>query len=303
MQNRIPLLVAAAAAAAAVACDGTMVDGNAHFQVRESVERNEAFVQRLYEGLFGRGDDLSGMSYWIGRFDAGASRQDIAEGFLTSKEFVSDFGAASAIPPAPFITKLYDGILGRTPTAGDMTYWGDRLAQYGQATVLQGIADSPEARVHDATVTAQVWAPTVLGTLNQELYGTGLGREAEVAGNAYWQGILPGVTSTQAAVLFAATPEFQTLHAGQDAAAFVKSLFDKGFGQDPTDAQAQPLVAGLQMGALSQADVLLQVATLPGAAANLTRNLNSTSPGAAIFQPTDLFNGASATPAGYVFRG
>ncbi len=266
-------------------------------------DTDEAYVQRLYEGLFGRGDDLSGMSHWIGLLDGGASRTDVAAGFLTAPEFLADYGTASAIPAAQFIGTLYAGMLGRAPTAGDLAFWTDRLSQYGQAAVLDGIADSPEAKAHNAAATAQVWAPTVLGTLNQELYGTGLGREAEPAGNAYWQGVLPGLTTAQAAALFAATPEFQAVHAGQDAAGYVKSLFDAGLGRDPAAAEAQPLVAGLQTGALSRADVLVQVATTPGAAAYLARNLNATSPGAAILQLTDVFTGASVVPGGYVFRG
>ena len=72
--------------------------------------------------------------------------------------------------------------------------------------------------------------------------------------------------------------------------------------RDPTGAEAQKLIAGLQGGTLSQADVLVDVATTPGAAAYLTRNLNATSPGAG-YQATDVFAEASTTPAGFVFRG
>ena len=135
-----------------------------------------------------------------------------------------------------------------------MTFWMNQLAQTGQAAVLQGIADLPEAKRALASTTARVWARSDAGTLTHELFYTGLGREVELtpgAGLPFWTNILATNTPQQAAALFVQSVEFQSDHATQDNATFVKSLYDAGLGRDPTAGEAQPLVAALQAGSAS----------------------------------------------------
>lgn len=255
---------------------GTQAAGLVDGRLSVGPDTNEAYIQRLYEGLLGRGNEPTGIIYWNHLLDTGHTKQEVANGFLTSAEFVTGHGAAANVAPAPFINFLYASLLGRGPTAGDLAFWTGQLAQAGQAAVLQGIADSPEAKAYLAPTTARVWARNDAGTLTHELFETGLGREVELtpgAGLSFWTSIMANYTPQQAAALFVQSVEFQAGHASQDNAAYVKSLFGAGLGRDPQATETQPLVAALQSGAASRADVLLQVATSAGAVVNLTRNL------------------------------
>jgi len=48
---------------------------------------NDAFIKNLYIDLLGREADLSGLSFWLGQLDAGASRDFVAANFVQSLEF------------------------------------------------------------------------------------------------------------------------------------------------------------------------------------------------------------------------
>jgi hypothetical protein len=69
---------------------------------------------------------------------------------------------ASAVPPTPdpFVPKIYQTVLGRTPTDSDLTYWNTMLQRgMGHAFVATAVENSPEAmgiRVKD-------WYQTYLG--------------------------------------------------------------------------------------------------------------------------------------------
>ena len=56
---------------------------------------NDDYITRLYRTFMGREPDQGGFDYWMGRFAAGASREDVFQGFAQSKEFgqiCSDYG-------------------------------------------------------------------------------------------------------------------------------------------------------------------------------------------------------------------
>ena len=48
---------------------------------------NGTFVETLYQTFMDRASDPAGKSDWMGRLDAGASRQEVLEGFSRSEEF------------------------------------------------------------------------------------------------------------------------------------------------------------------------------------------------------------------------
>ena len=70
-----------------------------------------------------------------------------------------------------------------------------------------------------------------------------------------------------------ASPEFQALHGAQSNAAFVTSLYQDGLGRVPDAAGGSFYTGLLNSGAASQAVVVLDIATSPEAAADLTANL------------------------------
>ena len=48
---------------------------------------NDEYITRLYRTFMGREPDQGGFDYWMSRFDQGASRMDVFNGFAQSKEF------------------------------------------------------------------------------------------------------------------------------------------------------------------------------------------------------------------------
>lgn len=92
-------------------------------------------------------------------------------------------GAAQANPiisGTSAISSAYQQALGRTPDAGGMAYWQDRLANgASQSAVVDSIKNSPEAMI-------------------KALYGEVLGRSADAAGLDYWMDRLEGGISLDA---------------------------------------------------------------------------------------------------------
>ena len=50
---------------------------------------NEAYVERLYQGMFGRVGDAEGTAYWMDVFSRGKTREFVFWGFANSDEFIS----------------------------------------------------------------------------------------------------------------------------------------------------------------------------------------------------------------------
>ncbi|MGV7210770.1 DUF4214 domain-containing protein [Oxalobacteraceae bacterium A2-2] len=104
---------------------------------------NAGAVYRLYQAAFGRTPDKTGLGYWIAQVDKGTSLHDVAENFVTSKEFKSLYGEATT--DAVFLASLYQNVLHRAGDQGGLDYWGG-LLQHGvaRADVLTAFADSGE---------------------------------------------------------------------------------------------------------------------------------------------------------------
>ena len=252
----------------------SLVDG----RLSVGPDTNEAFIQRLYEGLLGRGNEATGMTYWDHWMETGASKLDVANGFLNAPEFLAQHGPASSMSDTQFVSLLVGGLYGRTPGAAELQSLIAQIAvsggsQAGRASVTASAADSAEAKRYLATDTAQVWARNDAGTLTHELFETGLGREVELSpGLAFWKATAASATPLDIADGVMKTPEFQALHAGQNDVAYVTSLYRGGLGRAPEQQGLQYYLDRVQAGA-SRADVLLAIATSPEATGHLTRNL------------------------------
>jgi hypothetical protein len=238
-------------------------------------DTDEAFIQRLYVGLLGRGGDAAGIGFFDAQLRQGASPAQVAAGVLGSAEYTALHGAAATQDAAPFVAGLYQGLLGRAPTAGDLASWTAALdAGQPREAVAAAIAGSAEAKAALAASTAAVWSPDPDGALVHQLYQAGLGREVEAGstGAAFWSGTLQGgATPQQVADGIAGSAEFAADHAGQDAAAFVASLYQDGLGRAPDQAGLQFWAGGLQAGSLTPGEVLLGIGGSAEAAAHLTR--------------------------------
>jgi hypothetical protein len=100
-------------------------------------------VARLYDTVFGRLPDASGLVNWINAFNSGTSLQTVANGFVGSQEFQTVYGN---LDNSHFVTLLYNNVLHRAPDQGGLTNWINLLTtgQDTRAQVVLGFSDSPE---------------------------------------------------------------------------------------------------------------------------------------------------------------
>ena len=115
---------------------------------------NEAYLARLYEGLFGRSPDPA-TGYADDQFAMGLTHVQIATEFLASPEGQADFAGST---DSALISSFAQGLLGRSFSAGDqsalMTLLGNGTAR---GAVLASIADSAEAQAHLSPATSDVF--------------------------------------------------------------------------------------------------------------------------------------------------
>lgn len=132
---------------------------------------NAGFVTLLYNNVLHRAPDVGGLADWVGRLEAGTSREQVVEGFAQSREFVN----ASAPRLKEFMRGLgeNDEIRGGV---GDDILWGGALADRfvfnansdGTQRVMDleawdwlefngfGYADASDVRAHMVQVGADV---------------------------------------------------------------------------------------------------------------------------------------------------
>jgi hypothetical protein len=87
----------------------------------------------LYKAAFNRTPDVGGLGYWINKMDTGMSYSDVANNFVNSAEFKAAFGGANPTVNT-LVTKLYSNVLNRTPDAGGLAFWQNKLSNEGWTT-------------------------------------------------------------------------------------------------------------------------------------------------------------------------
>jgi hypothetical protein len=98
----------------------------------------------LYKAAFNRTPDAGGLGYWINQMDKGMSYSDVAKNFVTSAEFKTAFGGANPSVNT-LVTKLYNNVLNRTPDAGGLAFWQEKLTTgWSTADVLGYFSTSAE---------------------------------------------------------------------------------------------------------------------------------------------------------------
>ncbi|TWH76053.1 alkaline phosphatase/hypothetical protein [Azomonas agilis] len=103
-----------------------------------------AYVERLYDGLFGRDGDTGGIGYWVHQQEAGMSRTQVADYFLQSAEAGQlGLGAQSN---TDFVGQLYAQVLGRAADTEGFEFWNTVLNNGAQRSeVVMAFAESTEA--------------------------------------------------------------------------------------------------------------------------------------------------------------
>src|SRR6185312_2801314 len=115
-------------------------------------------ITALYVGYFDRAPDPQGLSYWVGRFNAGMSLNDIANSFATQPETLATYSYLAApniggVPAAQdFINSIYENLFNRAADAPGLAYWTAQLVSGAVSPGLMIEAIIGGAQNADATI-------------------------------------------------------------------------------------------------------------------------------------------------------
>jgi hypothetical protein len=116
---------------------------NAEYQQRYGGLSNAAYVDALYQTVFGRPADAAGAAYWTGELQSGRmGRGAVLLGMTSSPEYVRIADAPSVV------TMAYIGMLRRSPDAGGFVHWvGQLRAGHSISWFAAGVLASAEYRI------------------------------------------------------------------------------------------------------------------------------------------------------------
>jgi hypothetical protein len=99
----------------------------------------------LYKAAFNRTPDGGGLGFWMSKMDGGMDYNTVAQNFVNSAEFKTAFGGSNPSVNT-LVTKLYNNVLTRSPDAGGLAFWQDKMTNGGWtvANVLGYFATSAE---------------------------------------------------------------------------------------------------------------------------------------------------------------
>lgn len=108
---------------------------------------------RVYTAVLGRAPDKAGLGFWIAQMDNGVSLNAVANGFISSQEFASTYGANPS--NEDYVARLYENVLHREAEGAGYTFWLNALQSGGasRADVLIGFSDSVENKADVIGVT------------------------------------------------------------------------------------------------------------------------------------------------------
>jgi uncharacterized membrane protein len=137
-------------------------------------DTNTAFVRGLYRTVLNRDAEPAGLASWLSKLASGVTQTQVAWDIVNSTEHLQDE-----------VDAYYETLLGRAPDPASVS-WVDLLQRNGnEAEVIEGIVTSAEFTAAHASSAAFI----------ADLYRRLLGREADPAGDAYWQQRLAQGTS------------------------------------------------------------------------------------------------------------
>ena len=213
-------------------------------------------VYRLYEGAFDRAPDQAGLAAWTHLLNSGTSLQAVADGFVGSPEFQSQYGG---LDNTAFVTLLYSNVMQRTPDTAGLQGWVDFLnAGHSRAEVLLGFTESAEdIRNLSEPVREGLWVQDPSAAEVARLYDTVFGRLPDAAGLTGWTHVLQGGATLQSvADGFIGSPEFASAYNGLDNTAFVTLLYHNVLHRDPDQTGLNAWVNTLVQG-YSRAEVVV----------------------------------------------
>ncbi|WP_337973210.1 DUF4214 domain-containing protein [Cellulomonas sp. NTE-D12] len=136
-----------------------------------STEYAQLRVTAAYKQVLGRDPDASGLAGWVTAIQQGrVGPDDVARLFYESPEFYLLAGNEDHA----FVTRLYERMLGREPSAAEVAYWVARVPSLGRGGVAYTVWQSMEAAQQRSAA----------------YYQTFLGRAPEWNGMVYWAQVM-----------------------------------------------------------------------------------------------------------------
>jgi len=112
---------------------GTDAHGNSDYSSMYFIGgANQTEITELYAAALGRQPDLGGVEYYTNELAAGISFHTIAADFMAAPEFQARYG--STVSDSQFIANLYHNVLGRTPSATELSYYENALTNFENGT-------------------------------------------------------------------------------------------------------------------------------------------------------------------------
>jgi hypothetical protein len=129
-----------------------------------SPENRGREVDDYYQTYLGRHAEAQGRAFWIDQLQHGADETAIVDSFLLSPEELK-------APNDVFVTRLYQGALGRGASTGEIDFW---LGQLANGETRQQVTDG------------FVFSPEAAGVALDSYYGAYLERLADPQGRTFW---------------------------------------------------------------------------------------------------------------------
>ena len=155
-------------------------------------------IARLYFAYFLRIPDYPGLQFQVNAYRTGTPLPVIANNFTLSPEFQATYGS---LDDPSFVSLLYQNILGRTASQGEIDFHVARLTNgETRGGVLVGFSESPEYQ--------QLTAIDVFVTM---MYVGMLRRAPEQAGFDFWVNYMEGGNPRLSLILgFLNAPEYRS---------------------------------------------------------------------------------------------
>ncbi len=103
-------------------------------------------IDGLYKSILGRDADPVGRPHHINLLASGFTVEQIQIAFFASAEYRIRFGGDPA-----FVSSLFQTLLGRVPSSGDLDTWLNLLPSLGRSGVANGFVQSTEYRTREVT--------------------------------------------------------------------------------------------------------------------------------------------------------
>jgi uncharacterized delta-60 repeat protein len=156
-----------------------------------SPEHYTKFVTSAYAQYLKRAPDAPGLAAWVGGMQAGLlSDEQVEAGFLGSAEYLANHGGAGQ----SWISSMYQDLLGRTPSAAEVSTWLSVLASgVPTSAIALGFTASPEREANRVRAN----------------YQTFLGRAPSADEVTLWvNGFLGGMSNEDMVAGFVGSPEY-----------------------------------------------------------------------------------------------